>query len=99
MTNPRNAPTPSAPKPPASSQPAELETEDDDLILWMLSLTPKERLEAGQYFADTVWELRKNDLSRTHLDPTSLMDEPATREEWSAIRAGLRAGRGPRPFA
>lgn len=34
------------------------ETDDDALILWMLSLTPAGRLEAAQGFADSVTVLR-----------------------------------------
>jgi len=32
--------------------------DDDALILWMLSLTPTQRLEAAQGFADSVQALR-----------------------------------------
>ncbi len=32
--------------------------EDDDLILWMLNLSPTERLEAAQGFVDSVAELQ-----------------------------------------
>ncbi len=31
---------------------------DDSLILWMLSLSPSERLEVAQGFVDSVLELR-----------------------------------------
>ena len=34
------------------------ETDDDALILWMLSLTPTQRLEAAQGFVDSVMALR-----------------------------------------
>lgn len=35
------------------------EADDDALILWMLSLTPAERLSAAQGFADSVTVLRR----------------------------------------
>lgn len=38
--------------------PGVAEGEDDGLILWMLSLTPQQRLEAAQGFADSVMALR-----------------------------------------
>ncbi len=38
------------------------ETDDDPLILWMLSLTPARRLEAAQGFAESVWALRNGRL-------------------------------------
>jgi len=34
------------------------EKDDDSLILWMLSLTPTERLEAAQGFAESIEALR-----------------------------------------
>ena len=34
------------------------ETDDDALILWMLSLTPTQRLETAQGFVDSVLALR-----------------------------------------
>jgi hypothetical protein len=34
------------------------ESDDDPLILWMLSLTPTQRLEAAQGFIDSVLVLR-----------------------------------------
>lgn len=37
-------------------------TDDDPLILWMLSLTPTRRLEAAQGFAESVWALRHGRL-------------------------------------
>jgi hypothetical protein len=37
---------------------APVETDDDPLILWMLSLTPTQRLEVAQGFADSVLALR-----------------------------------------
>ncbi|HEY9423137.1 MAG TPA: hypothetical protein VIW92_17115 [Thermoanaerobaculia bacterium] len=37
---------------------ASAETDDDALILWMLSLTPTQRLEAAQGFVDSVMALR-----------------------------------------
>jgi hypothetical protein len=43
---------------PAQGSPGVAEGEDDSLILWMLSLTPLERLEAAQGFADSVIALR-----------------------------------------
>jgi hypothetical protein len=39
--------------------PDSAETDDDALILWMLSLTPTQRLEAAQGFVDSVAELKK----------------------------------------
>lgn len=38
--------------------PGVAEGEDDGLILWMLSLTPRKRLEFAQGFADSVVALR-----------------------------------------
>jgi hypothetical protein len=38
--------------------PGVAEGEDDGLILWMLSLTPLQRLEIAQGFADSVMALR-----------------------------------------
>jgi hypothetical protein len=35
-----------------------VETGDDPLILWMLSLTPTQRLEVAQGFADSIFALR-----------------------------------------
>lgn len=40
------------------------ETDDDSLILWMLSLTPTERLKVAQGFVDSVAALRKALLNR-----------------------------------
>jgi hypothetical protein len=42
----------------AQGSPGVAEGEDDALILWMLSLTPLQRLEAAQGFADSVMALR-----------------------------------------
>ena len=41
-----------------ASTPAAVQTDDDSLILWMLSLTPTRRLEMAQGFADSVGMLR-----------------------------------------
>ena len=56
----------SHPKPSAEAsetiEPAEAYSEDGvdvSLILWMLGLSPKERLEAAQDMIDTVWMLRE----------------------------------------
>ena len=38
--------------------PATPEEEDDGLILWMLGLTPTQRLEVAQDFVDSVVTLR-----------------------------------------
>lgn len=47
---------------PATLDPAraeqEQQEEDDGLILWMLSLTPTQRLEVAQGFVDSVQALR-----------------------------------------
>lgn len=43
---------------PAALDPASAEQEDDGLILWMLSLTPTQRLEVAQGFVDSVQALR-----------------------------------------
>jgi hypothetical protein len=43
---------------PATLDPASAEQEDDGLILWMLSLTPTQRLEVAQGFVDSVQALR-----------------------------------------
>jgi hypothetical protein len=45
-------------KAPANPDPASAEQEDDGLILWMLSLTPTQRLEVAQGFVDSVRALR-----------------------------------------
>ena len=37
--------------------------EDDGLILWMLSLTPKQRLEVAQGFIDSIQALRNGPRS------------------------------------
>ena len=42
----------------ATLDPASAEQEDDGLILWMLSLTPTQRLEVAQGFVDSVQALR-----------------------------------------
>lgn len=39
--------------------PEETSTDDDALILWMLSLTPAERLQVAQGFIDSVEALRR----------------------------------------
>ncbi|MBW8877086.1 MAG: hypothetical protein JF614_19140 [Acidobacteria bacterium] len=43
---------------PAQGSPGVAEGEDDGLIFWMLSLTPLQRLEIAQGFADSVMALR-----------------------------------------
>jgi hypothetical protein len=43
---------------PIQGSPGVAEGEDDGLILWMLSLTPLQRLEIAQGFADSVVALR-----------------------------------------
>jgi len=43
---------------PAQGSPGVAEGEDDGLIFWMLSLTPLQRLELAQGFADSVMALR-----------------------------------------
>jgi hypothetical protein len=45
------------------------EGDDDALILWMLSLTPTQRLEVAQGFVDSVQALRSGRLGA---DPTGL---------------------------
>jgi len=51
--------SPETPEPaPGQGSPGVAEGEDDSLILWMLSLTPLQRLEAAQGFADSVTALR-----------------------------------------
>jgi hypothetical protein len=42
---------------------AQGESDDDALILWMLSLTPTQRLEAAQGFVDSVLVLRNGSPS------------------------------------
>jgi hypothetical protein len=53
----------SNPAAPPSSQPEEpqqvWENDDDPLILWMLSLTPAERLAAAEGFADSLWRISR----------------------------------------
>ncbi|MEP7010622.1 MAG: hypothetical protein ABJC13_09895 [Acidobacteriota bacterium] len=53
-------PAPQAESDPVLSpqSPGVAEGEDDGLILWMLSLTPQQRLESAQGFADSVLALR-----------------------------------------
>lgn len=36
----------------------EWENDDDPLILWMISLTPRQRLDMAQGFADSLWKIR-----------------------------------------
>lgn len=43
---------------PAQGSPGVAEGEDDSLIVWMLSLTPVQRLAVAQGFADSVMALR-----------------------------------------
>jgi hypothetical protein len=43
---------------PATLDTPPSEQEDDGLILWMLSLTPAQRLEVAQGFVDSVRALR-----------------------------------------
>jgi len=43
---------------PASAEQKQEQEEDDGLILWMLSLTPAQRLEVAQGFVDSVQALR-----------------------------------------
>jgi hypothetical protein len=43
---------------PAQGSPGVAEGEDDGLIVWMLSLTPLQRLAVAQGFADSVMALR-----------------------------------------
>jgi RecB family endonuclease NucS len=50
--SPHDAPAPRPEEPQAA-------TDDDALILWMLSLTPTQRLEVAQGFVDSVQALRK----------------------------------------
>jgi hypothetical protein len=45
-----------APPEPWSPRPGE---DDDPLILWMLSLTPTQRLEVAQDFVDSILALRR----------------------------------------
>lgn len=46
-------------KEPVESSPVPVDLPDDDaLILWMLSLTPTQRLEVAQGFVDSVLALR-----------------------------------------
>lgn len=50
---PENPPSPAAPAPDLP-----LQGTDDGLILWMLSLTPSQRLEVAQGFVDSIHALR-----------------------------------------
>jgi hypothetical protein len=43
---------------PRPTSPGVAEGEDDGLILWMLSLTPTERLAVAQGFVDSIVALR-----------------------------------------
>lgn len=55
LDNDRESPDPS----PVQNPPLPEEWEDDDhLILWMLSLTPTQRLQVAQGFVDSVHALR-----------------------------------------
>lgn len=57
--DPRNADAPERPETPANAPPPSESPEvDDSLILWMLSLTPTQRLEVAQGFVDSVQILR-----------------------------------------
>jgi hypothetical protein len=61
--NPSNQPT----HPPVSRTEAGVDpsgaAEDDALILWMLSLTPTQRLEVAQGFVDSIQALRDGSAS------------------------------------
>lgn len=62
MRNPADSPHPD-PEDASSRAPGSLdlpvgEGDDDHLILWMLSLTPTERVEVAQAFVDSVFLLR-----------------------------------------
>lgn len=55
----KDCPLPQESEPvPAQASTGVAEGEDDGLILWMLSLTPLQRLEIAQGFADSVMALR-----------------------------------------
>lgn len=65
MSPPRDTPSMARPvseeesePPPAQGSPGVAEGEDDGLIVWMLSLTPLQRLAVAQGFADSVMALR-----------------------------------------
>lgn len=49
---------PSAPLPAQGSAHPQEWTDDDATILWMLSLTPSERLKVAQGFVNSVYALR-----------------------------------------
>jgi hypothetical protein len=55
--------------------PGVAEGEDDGLILWMLSLTPLQRLEVAQGFADSVMALR---LPHTIRGPLTKFQRPVS---------------------
>ncbi len=47
---------------------------DVTLVRWMLSLTPAERLEALQQFADFVLSIRATSISQPPADPKRSLD-------------------------
>ena len=56
MKDPADSPDPT-PKPDLADVPVG-EGDDDHLILWMLSLTPTQRVEVAQQFVDSVVMIR-----------------------------------------
>jgi hypothetical protein len=58
MALPKDPEHPSAEEEPSDLWPSNPEEDDDYLILWMLSLTPTQRLEAAQGFVDSVVAIR-----------------------------------------
>lgn len=57
MTDPVDSPDP-VPSQPAVADPPVGEGDDDHVILWILSLTPTQRLEVAQGFVDSVLMIR-----------------------------------------
>jgi hypothetical protein len=58
MADPSRRQSPTAEEERLAHPGATAESDDDALILWMLSLTPTQRLEAAQGFVDSVLALR-----------------------------------------
>ena len=61
------------------------EDENDDLILWMLSLTPTQRLEVALGFAESVWELHEGPYQ-----PEDWVTRPLPRDVMGSQRQSKR---------
>jgi hypothetical protein len=58
MADPSRRQSPTSEEERLADSGATAESDDDPLILWMLSLTPTKRLEVAQGFVDSVLALR-----------------------------------------